>query len=501
MFKYLYSIRHKISLGYYVIVVTIVGMSIFTFLELRVVGEQIRLGEGISEFFDATLEIRRFEKNYFLYGQRSDYDENLTYVDKAGELLERFGTGPRTVILPEQLAAFRNHLQQYKELMARYAAYPEKSVARYALERTGLEEEIRKTGKDMVTLAEAIRRTERKNLQEILYRKRNVLIASIISLSIIGILIGQVISRIVAKPLKSLEARMEDIADGKFQKVQIHSRDREIVSLTNAVNKMLMELELRQAHLIQSEKLASLGTLLSGVAHELNNPLSNISSSTQILLEELEDPDILFKKELLAQTTEQTDRARDIVRSLLEFSRGKDKDTSKQLVPLRKALEETIRFLRGQVRTEIEIRMDVPDDLVIFANKQRIQQAFLNLIKNAVESIPDEGGVFITARHHRVSDRTGENAAVVPGHVKYHGHCTFDADTVDIEIKDTGSGMPPDLLSKIFDPFFTTKDVGKGTGLGLFIVYEIIEECGGCIAVDSKMGIGTKFLMRLPAEG
>ena len=107
-----------------------------------------------------------------------------------------------------------------------------------------------------------------------------------------AIVIGQILSRMVVRPLKMLEESMGVIAEGKFERVSIDSHDREILSLTNAFNTMLKELELRQRHLVQSEKLASLGTLLSGVAHELNNPLSNISSSCQILTEEIEDTDI-----------------------------------------------------------------------------------------------------------------------------------------------------------------------------------------------------------------
>jgi signal transduction histidine kinase len=260
---------------------------------------------------------------------------------------------------------------------------------------------------------------------------------------------------------------------------------------------MLRELEVRQRHLVQSEKLASLGTLLSGVAHELNNPLSNISTSGQILAEEIESADPAFKKELVAQINEQTDRARNIVRSLLEFSR--DKDFKMQRLNLKGLVEETIRFIRGQVPATVAIRIEVPEDLEIAADKQRIQQAFLNLLKNAAESIREEGAVTVSARRHRAIDKVGEETSII-NYLKYHGKCTLEEDTVDIEIRDTGVGIPPEIIPKVFDPFFTTKDVGKGSGLGLFIVHEIIEEHDGCIAVDSEPGKGTAFLIRLPLK-
>ena len=157
-----------------------------------------------------------------------------------------------------------------------------------------LEGRIRVTGKDITTIAEQISKTERRSIQVLLNTSQHVLILSIFLLSVAVIAIGQILSRMVVKPLKLIENNMEVIADGRFEKIRIDSRDREIASLTNAFNKMLRELELRQRHLVQSEKLASLGTLLSGVAHELNNPLSNISSSNQILIEELQES---FEKE------------------------------------------------------------------------------------------------------------------------------------------------------------------------------------------------------------
>lgn len=521
MLKFRPSIRQKITLGYYAIVAIIVGLSIFTFVELHFVEKKIMFGAAISDFFDTTLEIRRFEKNYFLYAKEIDYQENIRYVARAQEILQGNIPGFNTIADPQNVESLRTNLTAYHNLMGQYAEGKDKG-----LHFPGLEENIRKTGKEIITIAEDISRMERKNLQLLLARYQRILFISIITLSTLAIVIGQVLSRMVVRPLKSLEESMGVIAEGKFERISIDSKDREIVSLTNAFNKMLKELELHERHLIQAEKLASLGTLLSGVAHELNNPLSNISSSSQILAEELDEGlgswvkgqkkeqkdltqskpapgplplDPGFIMELVSQINEQTDRARNIVRSLLDFSR--DKEFKKEQLPLKQLFEETIQFVKGQVPTKIAINLAIPDDIVIFADKQRIQQAFLNLIKNAIEAIStDEGSLFITAKKRRAADKGEEDVTGIYNYLKFRGKCTIEDDTIDIEIRDTGSGIQPELLPKIFDPFFTTKDVGKGSGLGLFIVYEIIEENDGCIAVDSELGKGTTFFIKLPMK-
>jgi two-component system, NtrC family, sensor kinase len=499
MFNYNSSIRQKIILGYYTIVALIVGLSFFVFLELNFIEKKIMFGDVISDFFDATLEIRRFEKNFFLYGQKSDYIENVSYVEKAQGLLEHNTAGFESIADPQQIAQLKENLRKYRGLIDSYASgksgvLKEKAVEE-PIQKMNQENELRKVGKDIITVAEGISKTERDYIQSLLNKSRNIIVLSITFLIFIAVVIGQILSRMVVRPLKSLEESMGVIAEGKFERVSIDSHDREILSLTNAFNTMLKELELRQRHIIQSEKLASLGTLLSGVAHELNNPLSNISSSCQILTEEIEDTDLEYKKELLSQIDEQTDRARNIVRSLLEFSR--EKVFKKELLHLKSLFEETIRFVKGQIPTNIAITLDIPDKIPIYADKQRIQQAFLNLIKNAIDAMGDTGDIQIKASRHSAIDKAGEEAEIY-NYLKYHGKCTLEEDTVDIMIKDNGPGIPQEILSKIFDPFFTTKDVGKGSGLGLFIVHEIIDEHDGCIAVDSKANEGTTILIRLP---
>ena len=387
MMNYTPSIRQKITLGYYAIIATIIGLSVFTFLELRYIEKKIMFGEAISELFDTALEIRRFEKNYFLYEQHSDYDENIQYVSRAQDIVESNITGFASIASSEQIADIRDSLKKYKDLMDQYA-----KISKQDAEQKNLfAARIRASGKNITTIAEKISKTERENLQHILSTSRHFLLISIAFLSLAAITAGQILSRMVVNPLKSLEKRMGVIAEGTFKRIAIDSKDREIVSLQKAFNKMLIELELHERHLIQSEKLASLGTLLSGVAHELNNPLSNISSSNQILMEEFKearekqpsgpvpmDPD--FTKELISQINEQTDRARNIVRSLLDFSR--DREFKKESQSLKILFDETIQFVKGQVPTKIAISLSIPEDIVIFADKQRMQQAFLNLIKN-----------------------------------------------------------------------------------------------------------------------
>ncbi|MCL7489714.1 MAG: ATP-binding protein, partial [Desulfobulbaceae bacterium] len=244
--------------------------------------------------------------------------------------------------------------------------------------------------------------------------------------------------------------------------------------LFQAFTRMNNELALRQRQMVQSEKLASLGTLLAGVAHELNNPLSNISTSAQILGEEIDNPDIQFHKTLITQIDEQTDKARDIVKTLLEFSRTRA--FNKEELNLMVIINSALRLLRSEIPAEINIEQDMPDNLMVWVDKQRMQQVFLNLIKNAVDACGPRGTIWITAREFSSKSRQ----------------------EVEILVSDNGPGIPPEDMKNIFDPFYTSKDVGKGSGLGLFIVHDIVESHGGTISVDSRLNEGTTFIIWLP---
>ena len=310
------------------------------------------------------------------------------------------------------------------------------------------------------------------------FRSPEIFVVSLVVLVISGVILYIILSRAALQPVREIEKNLRMISEGKSQLSYLNMSDKEIKSLNELLKKISVylshELEIRQKQLMHTEKLASLGTYLSGIAHELVNPLSNIYSSSQILLEEIDVADKDYQKELLIQIEQESNRARSIARSLLEFCR--DREVKKELLPLKNLFEETITFVTGDKPSSVEIILDIPVGMNIYVDKQRIQQAFLNIMKNAIEAIPSEGKVIVNAKE-------GEEDGFV-----------------NIEIRDTGVGIDAEHISRIFDAFYSTKDVGKGSGLGLFITHEIIKENNGSIQVESQIGKGTAFLMKLPCR-
>jgi signal transduction histidine kinase len=195
-----------------------------------------------------------------------------------------------------------------------------------------------------------------------------------------------------------------------------------------------------------------------------------------------------FVKELLAQIDAETWRARRIVRSLLDYAR--DREFRREPLALAPLVEESLRLIKGQIPAQVVIQTAIPAELMLGGDKQRLQQVLFNLVGNAVAALEGAGEVVIAARATR---------APVPANALAFGQCPGGAG-VEIEVRDNGHGIPADVLPRIFDPFFTTKEVGQGLGLGLFVVFEIVEEHGGCIAVKSTPGQGSSILIRLPAE-
>ncbi len=222
-----------------------------------------------------------------------------------------------------------------------------------------------------------------------------------------------------------------------------------------------------------SEKMASIGLLAAGVAHEVNTPLTGISSFTQMLLEGADPGDP--KTRVLEKIERQTFRAAKIVNGLLNLSRPGAASAERAPVDLNVVINDVLSLLEHQFRVgHIQVRRELASPgPVVLGIEHKLQQVFLNLFLNARDAMPKGGWLSIATR---VAD-----------------------DQAVAEIADTGAGIPSDHLARIYDPFFTTKTIGQGTGLGLSVTYGIVREHDGAINCESQVGVGTRFTLTLPA--
>jgi two-component system NtrC family sensor kinase len=237
--------------------------------------------------------------------------------------------------------------------------------------------------------------------------------------------------------------------------------------------KMQQQLEDTYRQLLHSEKLASLGKLAAGVAHELNNPLGGILMYANMLLEQASEGPMAQD---LREIVEQALRCKEIVRGLLDFARRRGEELAR--VQVNEILEKCLALMSKQamflnIHLDKQLEQELPQ---VAAEADQLSQVFTNLIVNAVDAMEGRGTLGI---------RTWTEG---------------DPPQVQVEVSDTGSGIPEEHLQRVFDPFFTTKEVGKGTGLGLSIAYGIVRRMGGDIQVRSQVGKGTTFRLRFPLE-
>jgi two-component system NtrC family sensor kinase len=248
--------------------------------------------------------------------------------------------------------------------------------------------------------------------------------------------------------------------------------------LEDKVQEKTAELEKAQLQMIHSEKMAAIGQMAAGVAHEINNPLTGVITFAHLVKKSI--PEGGRQREDLDTIIREAERCSRIVRGLLDFARGGE-IVRKQL-DVNEVLGRTLGLMRYQKSFEhVEVDRLFAEDLPqIEADQDQVQQVFVNLIANAAEAMGGEGRLRLSTR--AVDDVNGHG----PG--------------VRIEVMDTGPGIPEADLGRIFDPFFSTKETGEGTGLGLSVTYRIVENHGGRIAVSSKVGTGTRFAVYLPVR-
>lgn len=456
------GIRSKITFWFYLLLTFMIIISVISYGLVRKVEEKLINVETIDEFLENTLEVRRMEKNFLLYNDPASLEQGKKYLASMSDQLRENTSLFISLIPVHRIEPLQTALEEYAATFHLLGPASKKKTA----------VTVRSQGNRLTGLAEELVVLEHHAINRLIRFISNALLLMLPLLIISFATVAALLGRGIVSSLKQLEQHADTIVTGNFIEAPFTSNSPEVNSLITAFNRMSRELKNRQQQLVRSEKLAALGTMLAGVAHEVNNPLSNISSSAQILAEELEESGNELAHELLNQIIAETGRSAAIIRTLLDFARKEN--FHRAVYVLKPLFDELLVLLPGQQTQHMDIQLDIADDMTVFADKQKLQQVFLNLLNNSIDVLNEEGLLHIQARQ--------------------------DQEYLKIMFRDNGPGISEQIRDKIFDPFFTTKDTGKGSGLGLFLVHEIISRHNGTVTVENDASGGAVFTIILPTK-
>jgi len=469
------KIRDKLLFGFglYILLAAILGF--FAYKELRTIGARLTLVETADDITNTILEVRRYEKNFLLYRDRENLSELRKYLGILNKDIDNIKSEIIIEIGSDDFAMMKRAMAAYERLIT---AIAKNSYAKSA------EEKMRVTAREIQTFTQNLSKKERFKISTTITTSINLLLFALLLIITLGTVINVKLATSIATPIRTLEKIAKKIAEGDFSEtIEVKGKD-ELASLEIAFNQMedklknaLGSLELaitklreKQAQLVEAEKLAAIGKLAAGIAHEINNPLTSVLTFSHLILEQCPKDDPRCKT--LRMMVRETERARNIVRQLLNF--GREVSIKPVMININQPVGEIIDSLIAQEAfKDISLKVDLAENLPdIHADPAQIGQVVLNMALNAIHAITPPGTI-------EISTRAKERF-------------------VEIIFCDSGRGIPEQHLNKIFDPFFTTKDSSKGTGLGLAVSYGIIKKHDGDIAVMSTVGKGTTFIVRLP---
>jgi two-component system, NtrC family, sensor kinase len=459
------KIENKIILSNVFNVALILLIGVFAFQNLNLVLTKLRFVEIADDLNASFLEMRLSEKNYFLYNDDTALRDIKEKIAGTAKSIDSMQDDIVRAIGEDDLDMLRTYLRRYSEVVDEAATTRSSDVP--------LETKLRAAGKKLREFSGDITHLERARVNNIILDSKNILFYSFAVFFLLAIIVSHFISQKILRSLREIERLAVSISGGNFEKIQGATSGDELASVIAAVNSMSEELKTREEQLIQSKKLASLGVLTAGVTHELTNPVNNISMIAQTYADVY---DKLSREErigFMQKIEEETERIRDIIKNLLDFSKPKEANLNR--ADINAVIRKTLSLVQNMLNvSNIDAALDLAGGLPpVFVDEHQIQQVIVNLVVNAIQAMQPGGKLSITTH---------------PG--KTRG-------TVEIDVKDTGRGISPEFLPHIFDPFFSTKGVG-GTGLGLSVSYGIIKNHKGIIRVESTVGTGTTFTIELP---
>ncbi len=466
------TIRKRIILAVLIQALLICIIGIFVYISFTTVLAKLRTIEIIDDLNISLLEMRKAEKNYFLY---HDLNALRELTDLGRERHAKLKAEKSFVVSGLQTWGKQNYdvllgaLQNYVALA--------QQVVRTEKTPPHLEEELRDLGHKLTTLSETLLKKERENVNEIIHHNIIMLIASLGGILLIQLVLWQYFFRFIVQEISIMERMISMVSEGRIHEVAVKSISphNEIETAIKAISDMAKELERREVELLQTGKLASLGILISGVAHELGNPLNNISLIAQTYLSLYDLLGDEEKKTYMGDVYVQSERIKKIVENLLDFSRQKKQELQEH--QMGDIVARSIGLVGNQLKiSKVKHHLAIQDNLPpVEVDASQIEQVLINLFINAIQAMPEGGDLFVEVYQDP------------------------DPDWVDVKVRDTGTGIKPEVLPNIFDPFFTTKST-RGTGLGLSMSYGIVRQHRGEIAVESEEGKGTTFIVKLPAK-
>ncbi len=458
-----FSIRARLLLAFTLFFILTLAITLWTMEILGDVHEKILFLEVADDYKVELQQARRYEKNFLLYG--TNLDDAREYAVRARQLADKHSGRFLRIVGEDSLRVMNEQLSQYIEFLDAIGHGDRKKC----------ESQLRQHGAKMLKLAQDFVEKERKLVQAKLVLARRVPFVFLAALAILMVVVGIFLARQIISVLSRLMEHTKRFADGDFSPIPpARKYQDEFSKLALMLNHMVRELDRHQRILTESHKLRAIGTLVAGVAHELNNPLNNIMLTASMFKDEYESLDEDERQEMLDDLVSQSERARKIVSNLLDFAR--QSETSIEPLDIRKILDETVALVRNHVKVKkIKLVLDVSDNLpIVHGDRQLLSQVFMNLLINAVDVLPEKGQILVSTRTEH------------------------DGEYLVVDIADNGPGIPGHIMGQIFDPFFTTKPSGKGTGLGLSVSRGIIRKLGGYLNVRSEPGKGTVFSVFLP---
>jgi len=413
--------------------------------------------------------------------EAGDVDALIAQVQEMDRVMDSCVGCHHSPELTQGLLGMRDMANDYKTAISRLV-----TTSANPLRINSLERRAQDLGQELITMTQGMAFTANVRLKQktqetmaTIREVRNVLYITLLIGFFLAVITAYLLAKSLDQRLQKLLEATRRISNGELQhRVDIDDAPgSEFKELGEAFNTMTQNLHLSQRQLVQSAKLAAIGELATNIAYEVNNPLTSILGYAGLLLKAEDIP--AGRKEQLKTIERETVRARETLKHLLDFSRRKPPRLVKtDIVGL---VQDTLMLVKGQARMRnVEISTNCTGNLPpVAVDVDEIKQVLVNLINNGLASMPT-GGI-LTLRCRQDKDLPGKEVVIV-------------------EISDTGHGIPEEHLDRIFDPFFTSRPDGEGTGLGLSISYMILQNHGGLIEVESKVGEGSTFRVILPLE-